>query len=225
MHVFKNGSSGMLEKSFSGVVFACRTLPQSTAFLTAFASFAILLSGCERSISKDEMLEGMSQESRNAMNSMANTPFIVEGVATPEFVSAGEAHLRDAERIIGIVLNGQPRAYPLTRLSAMIDHVVNDHSINSDGKKLLFSVTYCDMTDCVRVLEPTAETTEESLGIRTLGILDSGLALQWKGKDFTQLDAVEGLRDVPYQRKSWGEWKAEFPDTMVYKGRARQKGF
>ncbi len=218
-----NGSLGMIKKYSGGAQHGYGSRPRKPAFLLVCAALITFLAGCEQSILKDDMLEGMSQESRRAMNSMVNTPFIVEGVTSPEFVSAVEAKLRDADRVVGIVINGQPRAYPLARLSAMSDHVVNDHVSTSEGKSLPFTVTYGDMTDCVRVLEPSSETTQESLGIRTLGLLDEGLALQWQGKDFKQLEAVDGLQDVPYQRKTWAEWKAEFPDTIVYKGRTSQK--
>ena len=213
----------MMKKYSRGAQHASGSCSQRPVFRWVCAALIPVLAGCEQSVSKDEMLEGMSQESRNAMNSMVNTPFIVEGVASPEFISAAEAKLRDSDRVVGIVINGQARAYPLARLSAMSDHVVNDHVTDSEGKSLPFTVTYCDMTDCARVLEPTSETAQDSLGIRTLGLLDKGLALQWKGKDFKQLEAVDGLQDVPYQRKTWAEWKAEFPDTIVYKGRTSQK--
>jgi hypothetical protein len=213
----------MIDKPFWGLLIAKGASPQKHAFLLLCVLASLLLAACQRTISKDEMLEGMSEESRRAMDSMVNTPFIVEGVASPEFVSAADAGLQDTNQVIGIVMNGQARAYPLARVSAMMDHVVNDNVSTSDGKNSPFTITYCDMTDCIRVLESTDPTSRDTLEIGTLGLLDRGLALQWKGKTFKQMESIDGLKDVPYRRMSWGEWKAEYPDTMVYKGRPQRK--
>ena len=219
-----DGSSAMIDACFWGQQFVQSIRPRKNANLLLYLAITFSMAGCEPTpISKDEMLEGMSKESRLAMDSMVNTPFIVEGITSPQFVSASESQLQDAVRVIGIVIEGQARAYPLASVSAMVDHVVNDNVTGLDGKKKPFAVTYCDMTDCIRVLEPVAQSPESSLGIGTLGLLDKGLALQWKGKSFKQMDEVDGLRDVPYQRKSWGEWKAEYPDTKVYIGRNPQR--
>jgi Protein of unknown function (DUF3179) len=189
------------------------------ALLALSASWIFI--GCEKQPSTDEILEGMSAENRRAMDVMVNTPFIVEGVSNPEFLSAEECGLQDPARIIGVVINGSARAYPLIRLSAMVDHVVNDNVVDSEGKNLPFTVTYCDMSDCIRVLQSSSDTTANSLEVATLGLLDKGLALKWKGKDFKQMDEVDGLKDVPYERTTWGEWKSKHPDSLVYKGRSR----
>ncbi len=179
--------------------------------------------GCEQKPTTEQILEGMSAENRRAMETMVNTPFIVEGVSNPEFVTAEQCGLQDPARVIGVVINGQARAYPLVRLSAMVDHVVNDNIIDEEGKNFPFTITYCDMTDCVRVLQSEYDTTANSLEISTLGLLDKGLALKWKDKDFKQMADVDGLKDVPYVRTTWGEWKAEHPESLVYKGRNRKR--
>lgn len=198
--------------------------PRELASVLLTLTASLIIVGCDKRPTTEDILSGMSEENRRAMDVMVNTPFIVEGVSNPEFISAEECGLQDPAKIIGVVINGQARAYPLIRLSAMVDHVVNDNVVDADGNNLPFTVTYCDMTDCVRVVQSSSKTTANSLEIGTLGLIDKGLALKWKNKDFKQMEQVEGLKDVPYTRTTWGEWKAEYPDSVVYKGRNRSRG-
>lgn len=177
--------------------------------------------GCKKTKTKQEMLSGMSEQDRRALESMTNTPFLVDAANTPEFISASESRLNDNQEVIGVIVDGEARAYPLSRLSAMVDHVVNDSHVDETGQTVEFSVTYCDMTDCIRVLELAPDATEATLDIGTLGLLDGGLALRWNDKQFKQMDKVEGLKDMPFQRKNWAEWKSEYPETIVYVGRVK----
>jgi hypothetical protein len=190
----------------------------SPILLLGIASLFAL--GCKKEPTKEEMLSGLSAEDRRALGTMTNTPFIVDGTNAPEFTSAGASRLKDDEEVIGIVVQGSARAYPLARLSGMIEHVVNDSLSGGDGKIIPFSVTYCDMTDCARVFESASGEAVESLELGTLGLLDGGLALRWKDKTFKQMEErIEGLKDMPFQRTSWREWKAQYPDTLIYAGR------
>ncbi len=192
------------------------TLLPSLFFTTLFA--LCFLFGCEQRQTEDA-LESLTDSQRRALNPMTNTPFMVEGINSPTFSTASEATLRDDTPIIGVVIDGQARAYPLIRLSAMVDHVVNDQVTTEDGKVSPFTVTYCDMTDCVRVFSASDESKDEPMNVSTLGMLDGGLALRWNGVDFKQMDKVPMLQDVPFHRTTWGQWKAEHPESLVYKGR------
>jgi hypothetical protein len=181
----------------------------------------LLQTACRRQPTKEEMLAGMSEDNRRALESMVNTPLVTEGIDSPEFTSAEMAVLDDGDLVIGIVVGGQARVYPIKRLSSMIDHVVNDRVVNSDGTVKLVTVTYCDMTDCARVLAPTEDWDATSLGVSTLGLLDGGLALEWNGKQFKQMAEVDGLQDIEYQKMTWSQWKAVHPQSLVYKGRTK----
>lgn len=189
--------------------------PRVLLFLCGFLGLSSV--GCERKQTVEEMLESMSVSDRRALETMTNTPFIAPGVESPQFVSAADCGLQDSTNVVGVLINGEARAYPLVRLSSMMDHVINDNA-PADGKNHAFSIIYCDMSDCVRVLASTTESNDDSLKIGVLGLLDKEQVLQWNGKDFKATAEVDGLKDLPCQRTTWGEWKAEHPDSLVYKG-------
>ena len=214
----------MMGFTFGGQHLRRSASPRGLCFSCLTIALAIAFVGCERPPrSKEEILEGMSEESIRSLDAMTNTPYMVDGIESPELIPAADARLKDSDQVIGVVIDSQPRAYPLSRVSSMSTHVVNDCVKGSNGENILFTVTYCDMRDCIRVFESTDPASGESLKISTLGLLDRGLALKWKDKNFKQTATVDGLRDIPYQRKTWAEWKAEFPDTVVYTGRSTDR--
>jgi hypothetical protein len=133
-------------------------------------------------------------------------------------ILADEVTLSPKAEVVGVIVEGEPRAYFLTKMSAMVKHVVNDRARTTVGATFPFTVTYCDQTDCVRVLTPAEQSFEETTGIGTLGMLDGGLALQWNNQQFKQLDPIPGFKDLPYERMTWGEWLSKHPETKAYVG-------
>jgi hypothetical protein len=193
----------------------------ATRFLQGLIALSlVVVGGCSRRPTSEEMAKGMSDENLLAMRTMHNTPFISPGIDNPMMVDSSNANLRDDEVVIGINLNGAYRAYPLSKLSAIVDHVVNDAVRLNDGNTAALTVTYCDRTDCIRVVEPI-EPVAGRLQISTLGLLRGGLALSWNGVEFEQSEAVAGLRDRDFERATWKDWKSEHPDTVVYVGRSK----
>ncbi len=180
------------------------------------------LTGCRQERTKEEMLEGMSPEMQRLLKPMQSTPLMVEGIDAPQLLAADAVDLDAEHEVIGVTVGGQPRAYLLSGLLGMMEHVVNDHIIDDEGEPQAYTVTYCDLTDCVRVLESVEDSSRESLGVGTLGMLDGGLALRWQDQQFKQADEVVGLQDVPYERTTWGEWKQQYPETQLYVGSRQQ---
>ena len=45
----------------------------------------------------------------------------------PEIISAGEAPIGDGDMVMGVVLNGQARAYPVNYMNGPTNEVVNDN--------------------------------------------------------------------------------------------------
>ena len=195
---------------------------RSLLVMAAVGLPALLLTGCRQQRTKEEMLEGVPPEMQRLLEPMQSTPLVVDGIEAPRMLSADAVDLEAGHEVIGVTVADQPRAYSLAGMSGMMEHVVNDHIVDDRGEPQAFTVTYCDLTDCVRVLESVEDSPRESLGVGILGMLDGGLALRWQDQQFKQADEVVGLQDVPHERTTWGEWKRQNPGTQVYVGSLQQ---
>lgn len=185
------------------------------------------ISGCRKERpTKEELLQNMSPEMRRVLDPPADaplqsTPMVVAGIEDPEMVTAEAAGLLPDDEVIGILVDGQPLAYPLRRLSGMMDHVVNDVlSVSGNGRQP-YSVAYCDMTDCIRVWVPVDESVDESLKIGTLGVIEGGLAVTVGNEHYKQTDPIPGLKEIEFERLDWSDWLAKHPNTLIYRGSNR----
>jgi len=174
--------------------------------------------GCRPERNWDDMIAELTPEQRRQMEPMYSTPMVFDGVENPQSITADQATLRDSQEVIGVIVHGQARAFPLDEMSGTQEHVVNDHVVDAAGDPRAFTVTYCDLTECIRVFGSVATLPNESLEMGTVGLRDGGLALFLGDQSFKQEESVEQLRDVPHQRMTWDRWKAEHPDTLVYIG-------
>jgi hypothetical protein len=148
---------------------------------------------------------------------MGSTPFIHEGLQTPATVAAREANLPDEAEVIGIQVGDRYRAYQLTAMEVPIRHVIND-VVN----RLPVSVTYCNLTQCVRAFGGKSGCQPLALG---LGGLQGGeMILRWNGVSYFQRTGKavsEGLGDLPLQeyphtRTTWKAWREAHPDTDLF---------
>ncbi|MFN0052945.1 MAG: DUF3179 domain-containing (seleno)protein [Planctomycetales bacterium] len=141
-----------------------------------------------------------------------STPFILPGVQQPNVEPPEVAQLADDDEVIGISANGQDRAYLIRRMSSTRSHVVNDMFGDQP-----VTVTYCNRTDCIRVLTDAAQG--EPLKIELGGWIKGKLALLI-ASDFLPQDSHKvPFQDLPFQRMTWKEWYASHPQTDVYTGR------
>lgn len=165
----------------------------------------------------------MEAEDLRALGSMNSTPLVVDGINAPIIKLASEVDLKEEDKIIGFSQFGKPRAYPIKMMSGMLNRVVNDVFPVGDSSRMApVTVTYCSMTDCARVLTGESPEGASHLDLGTLGLLDGGLALRWKGRQFKQNDQIEGLTDLPFELTTWGEWKSKYPETEVFAGRSKK---
>ncbi len=141
---------------------------------------------------------------------------MVEGNNSPVFVTAEKANLPDSTPIIAVVVEGQAKAYPLSRLTAIVDHVVNDQVTAEDGKTNPFTVTYCDKTDCVRVFSASDDSMTQPMNVSTIGLLDGGLALRWNGVDFKQMDKISGFGRYPLSADHLGTMEDRTPPSRSF---------
>jgi|GEM_PF-1630397 len=148
---------------------------------------------------------------------MGSTPFIHGGLETPTTVPASEANLPDDAEVIGIQVGNRFRAYHLAAMEVPIRHVIND-VVNH----LPVSVTYCNLTECVRAFVGKSGCRPLALG---LGGLQGGeMVLRWNGVSYYQRTGravAEGLGELPLQeyphtRTTWKAWREAHPDTDLF---------
>jgi len=136
------------------------------------------------------------------------------------------------DRVIGVVINGQARAWPLP--------VMNWHEVSNDtlgGTPIV--VTYHPLCDSVRVFERTIEGEVLSFGVSGLLYNSNHLLFDRGAKGghaslFSPLraQAICGpaadrgvtLKTVPATLARWSDWLSKHPDTTVVRGLAEQMG-
>ena len=146
---------------------------------------------------------------------MMSTPFLVPPLVNPEILTAAEAEIAPDEQVIGVLYEGVPRAFQLSALKDMRYHVVNEHR-GPQG----FAVTYCDRTDCVRVL---GSGKGEQLLVQTAGFHNGEMQIRVKSVQFSQTSKDIPVPDVEFTRTTWAQWKEANPQTTLFVGEIRKK--
>lgn len=143
------------------------------------------------------------------------------GLALP-YVEGGEERtirprLTDEEPVVGIEGESEPRAYPLRVLNW--HEIVND---GLDGQPLL--VTYCPVCGSGMAAIRTVRGEETVFGVtgllwkENLVMYDELTRSIWSQVAATAIHGDEWgrrLQLVPTSLSSWGEWRADHPDTRV----------
>lgn len=128
--------------------------------------------------------------------------------------------LADGTPVIGVVIDGRHRAYPLVEFMRPQDHVRND--LMGD---VPVTVAFCDLSNCVRAYTDTRRG--ERLTFRVGGANPNRarsmlLVVGEKSYDMESGVGLEGEQipytSVPAVRTTWGEWKREHPDTDAVVG-------
>lgn len=140
-----------------------------------------------------------------------DTPFITPPIASPPMVDGTLAGLADDAEVIGLVVPSGPRAYSIEALSERMSHVVNDVV---DG--VPFAVTYCNMSDCARVL--TRNDSSDMINLQTGGIGDGKMFVMLNNVMHRQDSEDLPLEDLEFTRTNWGTWFADHADTLVFIG-------
>jgi len=155
-------------------------------------------------------------------------PDAIPALTLPEMVTAddpGADFLFDSDRVLGIVVNGEARAYPHNIL--WWHEIINDRI----GETWV-SVTFCPLTGSGLAFDPTLNGNRLDLGVSGLLFANNlvmfdrrsgavfGPQLFSEGKCATFRSAR--LKVVPVQEMSWSRWRELHPDTKVVSG---QTGF
>lgn len=142
----------------------------------------------------------------------------IPAIKNPEFVSAGNAGLDDNEPVLGIIIDGESRAYSI--------YLLNHHEIVNDkiGDKA-FAVTWCPLANLAVAYDREVDGKVYTFGVsgnllkNTLVMFDYETESLWS---IVYGEAVDGkltgrkLNELPgCQKVPWGAWKKLHPNTLV----------
>lgn len=143
----------------------------------------------------------------------------IPAIDLPDFIHADNADfLQPDDRILGVQINGQAKAYPI--------RILNWHEIVNDriGAQA-FAVTFCPLCGTGVVFDSTLPNGQTaSFGVSGL-LYNSDVLLydreteslwsQMLTKAVTGPMKGQSLTMLPVRHTSWAEWKKRYPDTLV----------
>jgi len=142
----------------------------------------------------------------------------IPAILKPLFIPAKRAHfLKDNDRVLGLVINGKAKAYPIK--------ILNWHEIVNDvvgGKKVL--VSYCPLCGTGMAFDSTIKGEHYTFGVS--GLLYKSDVLMYDHQTeslWSQISrkAVTGprtgtsLRLLPLIHTRFDAWKREHPESLV----------
>lgn len=144
----------------------------------------------------------------------------IPAVDQPHFLSAADATLDDADRVIGLYYRGEARAYPQRIL--VWHEIVNDEV---GGEPL--SITYCPLTGTALGFKrgDTEFGVSGKLVNSNLVMYDRATDSEWPQILGVSIDGPvtgRGLVEIRVVWTTWGAWRARHPDTKVL---SEQTGF
>lgn len=141
----------------------------------------------------------------------------IPSIDRPRFIAAGQAQLRDTDRVLGIARQGILRAYPVRILNW--HEIVNDRF---DGEPV--AITYCPLCGTGMAFNARVAGRELSFGVSGL-LYNSDVLLYDRatGSLWSQImsRAVTGplqgttLTAVPLTHTTWADWRTRHPRTEV----------
>ncbi len=144
----------------------------------------------------------------------------IPALSRPKWLTASDAsYLGPENRVIGVSVGGQSRAYPLLILN--YHEIVNDQLADQP-----VAVTYCPLCDSAAAFDRRTE-----LGLREFGVsgllFNSNVLMYDRTKDIESLwsqvkaEGISGpganrsLRSIPIELTTWKDWKTRHPNTTV----------
>jgi hypothetical protein len=142
----------------------------------------------------------------------------IPALSDPEMIApAAAAYLKPADRVIGLRLQGQARAYPIAILNW--HEIVNDEI---EGQR--FAVTYCPLCGTAVAFDSTIDGITTDFGVSGL-LYNSDVLLydrdteslwsQILGKSISGKRVGTQLKSIPVSHTTWGDWRARHPQTLV----------
>ena len=145
----------------------------------------------------------------------------IPALSNPKFIAASRAgFLKPNDRVIGVVLGDEARAYPLKILD--YHEVVNDRVGD-----VPLAVTYCPLCDSAAVFDRRSPNGEREFGVSGL-LYNSNVLLFNRGKNGSEslwsqmmATAVAGpsvgmpLKSIPLELTTWSNWSTRYVNTKV----------
>ncbi len=143
----------------------------------------------------------------------------IPSLTAPPFVDADAADLRPADRVAGVVIGGQARAYPL---NILVWHEIVNDSLGGEP----IAVTYCPLCDSVAAFDRRTPCGVKEFGVSGMlynsnvlmfdrGGKPEGLWSQLKAQAVSGPQAGQTLRTLPVELTTWADWHARHPETKV----------
>jgi len=141
----------------------------------------------------------------------------IPALNNPGIIGAHAPFMVDDDRILGVVINGEPRAYPFGIL--WWHELVNDHV---GGVDIL--VSYCPLTGSGIVFDPTVDGEKRDFVVSGLlyrsnlvmsDELGEGLWNQMLLGSQCGMDRGKELGRLPVVETTWGDWKTRYPATTI----------
>ncbi len=142
----------------------------------------------------------------------------IPSIDKPQFLDPADAEMiTDADRVLGVHLNGIAKAYPIK--------ILNYHEIVNDlFAEAPVAVTFCPLCGTGIAFHAVAEGTARSFGVS--GLLYNSDVLMYDRETeslWSQIlaKAVNGpskgqtLNPTPVLHTTWGDWQQRHPDTVV----------
>jgi hypothetical protein len=182
------------------------TDPAPTATVSTESSRAASLADPDLPLSDSDLRRGAAKDA-------------IPAITDPAFASdwsGVEASLVDENRVIGVAVEGKARAYPLS--------VLNWHEVVNDNFAGPLLVTYCPLCGSGVTAERRVDGQETVFGVSGLlwmsdlvmyDALTESLWSQVLGKAVKGPKTGTSMSLRPSTLTTWGDWRAEYPDTQV----------
>ncbi|MDQ3536054.1 MAG: DUF3179 domain-containing protein, partial [Bacteroidota bacterium] len=141
----------------------------------------------------------------------------IPAIDKPEFKKASDIKLDEDTRVLGVIVNGIAKAYPISIMN--YHEIVNDHF---GGKPVV--VTYCPLCGSGIAFDASIENNTRTFGVSGL-LYNSDMLLYDRQTESLwsqiMMEAVSGplvkskLQMIPTMNTSWEEWKKKHPQTFV----------
>ena len=142
----------------------------------------------------------------------------IPAISTPTMIEVTQAdYLQAGDRVIGIEINGDARAYPIG--------ILNWHEIVNDrvGGQAV-AITYCPLCGTGVAFNALIDGKETEFGVSGL-LYNSDVLLYDRNSEslWSQImrQAISGdkvgqkLESLPIQHTTWQHWTTQFPNTLV----------